>query len=65
MLLVAQVFCFNTIMQSSDCSEESNSQGWYEVMRKNEEGKIGWILLWVLGIPLPILLILYVLRGCT
>lgn len=51
--------------ESSNCSEESNSKGWYEVMRKNEEGKIGWILLWVLGIPLPILLILYVLRGCT
>ena len=30
-----------------------------------EEGKIGWILLWALGIPIPILLILFVLRGCT
>lgn len=29
------------------------------------EGRIGWILLWVLGVPLPILLILYLLRGCT
>jgi hypothetical protein len=32
---------------------------------KTEEGKIGWILLWALGIPVPILLILFVLRGCT
>ena len=32
---------------------------------KTEEGKIGWILLWALGIPIPILLILFVLRGCT
>jgi len=32
---------------------------------KREEGKVGWILLWALGIPIPILLILFVLRGCT
>jgi hypothetical protein len=35
-------------------------------MRKNEEGKVrGWILLWALGIPVPILLLLFLLRGCT
>jgi len=34
-------------------------------MRKSEKGKIGWILLWLLGIPIPILLLVYVLRGCT
>jgi hypothetical protein len=27
---------------------------WWIVMLDNEEGKIGWILLWALGIPLPI-----------
>jgi len=32
---------------------------------KLEEGKVGWILLWLLGIPIPILLILFLLRGCT
>jgi hypothetical protein len=30
-----------------------------------EDGKVGWILLWLLGIPVPILLILFLLRGCT
>ena len=35
------------------------------VMRNRQEGKMGWILLWALGIPIPILLILFVLRGCT
>lgn len=30
----------------------------------NAEGKVGWAILWLLGIPLPVLLILYVLRGC-
>jgi len=34
-------------------------------MRNKEEGKIGWILLWLVGIPIPILLVLYLLRGCT
>ena len=33
--------------------------------RKLEEGKVGWVLLWLVGIPVPILLILFVLRGCT
>jgi hypothetical protein len=34
-------------------------------MRNSEEGKVGWILLWLLGIPIPILLVLFLLRGCT
>jgi len=34
-------------------------------MCNNENGKVGWILLWLLGIPVPILLVLYLLRGCT
>ena len=34
-------------------------------MRHSEEGKIGWVLLWALGIPIPILVALYLLRGCT
>lgn len=34
-------------------------------MRNKEEGKMGWILLWLLGIPIPILIILFLLRGCT
>ena len=34
-------------------------------MRKTEEGKVGWILLWLLGIPIPILVVLLILRGCT
>ncbi|MGC4029349.1 MAG: hypothetical protein QM696_10785 [Steroidobacteraceae bacterium] len=33
--------------------------------RENQQGKIGWILLWLLGIPIPVLLGLFLLRGCT
>lgn len=32
---------------------------------KSEEGKIGWVLLWAMGVPIPILLIFFLLRGCT
>jgi len=32
---------------------------------KEEKGKIGWILLWAMGVPIPILVILFLLRGCT
>ena len=34
-------------------------------MRKSEEVKIGYILLWLLGIPIPILLVVFFLRGCN
>jgi hypothetical protein len=30
-----------------------------------EQGKVGYALLWLLGVPLPILLLVYVLRGCS
>jgi hypothetical protein len=33
--------------------------------RDERSGKVGWILLWLVGIPIPILLILFFLRGCT
>jgi len=33
-------------------------------MMLNQNGKVGWALLWLLGVPLPILLGVYFLRGC-
>ena len=32
---------------------------------KNQQGAIGWILLWALGIPIPLLIILFLIRGGT
>ena len=32
---------------------------------RRQSGKLGWILLWAIGVPIPILLILFLLRGCT
>ncbi len=34
-------------------------------MHNSEEGKVGWILLWLLGIPIPVLVVLFLIRGCT
>ena len=31
---------------------------------RSQEGGIGYILLWVLGVPLPVLLLISLLRGC-
>jgi hypothetical protein len=33
-------------------------------LKKQQEGKIGYILLWLLGIPIPILFVIFLLRGC-
>jgi hypothetical protein len=30
-----------------------------------ETAATGYILLWLLGIPIPILLLIFLLRGCT
>jgi hypothetical protein len=32
---------------------------------QDQSGKVGWALAWLLGVPLPILLVVYlVTRGC-
>jgi hypothetical protein len=36
----------------------------YQVVA-NAEGKLGWILLWALGVPIPVLIILFLIRGGT
>ncbi len=46
-------------------SKDYVRRGWEA--SKNEthgkSGKIGWAILWLLGIPLPVLLVLYLIRG--
>lgn len=34
-------------------------------MINNEEGKLGWLALLLLGVPIPLLVVLFLLRGCT
>ena len=33
--------------------------------RRAESGGIGYILLWLLGVPLPVLAVIFLLRGCN
>jgi hypothetical protein len=37
----------------------------FPTLAKAQEGRVGYILLWLLGVPIPILFLLYLLRGCT
>jgi hypothetical protein len=39
--------------------------GGFMELLKNQNGAIGWILLWAIGIPIPILVLLFLVRGCT
>jgi hypothetical protein len=35
------------------------------LQRRRQGGRIGYILLWLIGVPIPVLLIIYFLRGCN
>jgi hypothetical protein len=35
------------------------------LMLGNQQGKVGWILLWAIGVPVPLLVLLFLVRGCT
>jgi hypothetical protein len=32
--------------------------------RKDEAGKVGYIILWLLGVPFSVLLLIFLLRSC-
>lgn len=34
-------------------------------LQRTQAGKLGYILLWALGVPIPILFLVYLLRGCN
>ena len=36
-----------------------------KLARRYEEGKLGYILAWLLGVPIPVLFVIFLLRGCT
>lgn len=41
-----------------DCTDKFDTNN-------SEKGKVGWILLWAVGVPIPILFALFLMRGCT
>ena len=34
-------------------------------LARYQQGKWGYILAWLVGIPVPILIVIFLLRGCT
>ena len=34
-------------------------------IRSRQKGAIGYVLLWLLGVPIPILLVIALVRGCA
>ena len=36
-----------------------------ELYRQRQEGAIGYILLWLMGVPASILFLIFLLRGCN
>jgi len=32
---------------------------------RDQRGKVGYIILWLLGVPVSVLLLIFLLRGCT
>ena len=37
----------------------------FRSLPRDQEGRVGDILLWLLGVPIPVLFLIYLLRGCT
>ncbi len=35
------------------------------IRRRNIHGRISLLLLWLIGVPVPVLLIIFLLRGCS
>ena len=33
--------------------------------RRLQQGRWGYIIAWLIGVPVPILIVIYLLRGCT
>jgi len=49
-------------------AEEEDLEGNDEDRRylpRMQEGKMGYLLLWLVGVPIPILLVIFLLRGCN
>ena len=40
-------------------------RAFHSVPRRLQEGRMGYILAWLVGVPVPILILVYLLRGCT
>ena len=37
----------------------------FRSLPSDQRGRVGYILLWLVGVPIPILFLIYLLRGCS
>jgi hypothetical protein len=58
--LARGLLCVGHMMTSNETSQalQLRNPRW-----NTQRGKIGWALLWLLGVPLPVLLLIYLIRG--
>jgi hypothetical protein len=61
--LSAEELGAETLESERECSTMSSLMK--RVRAKREEGAIGYILMWALGVPIPILVIIALVRGCA
>jgi hypothetical protein len=40
-------------------------QAWHTVLANKQKGGMGYVLLWLLGVPIPVLILISLLRGCN
>ena len=45
--------------------EERNVKDLIDLYRRRQEGAIGYILLWAMGVPASLLFLVFLLRGCN
>jgi hypothetical protein len=43
---------------------EGAVKDWYERLRAKEEGAVGYVVAWLLGVPAGLLFLIFILRGC-
>jgi hypothetical protein len=39
-------------------------KSWYEHLYQGQNGALGYILLWVMGVPASLLFLIFLVRGC-
>jgi hypothetical protein len=54
-----------TMWARSNFPESVMSLPKFPSLPSQQEGKAGYILMWLLGVPIPILLLIFLLRGCN
>lgn len=61
-LRVDRAYVMNTSSRWSGCDSSGMK---YLTKKAVQSGKLGWIFLWLIGVPIPVLLFLFLIRGCT